>query len=87
MNITIGNYKLSSSSNDFTVSEIKTIEKGDKTGEIYESGTSYHPTLESAINSVFKRRLLISDATTLKALIEEVRAHREELRTLFNQLI
>ncbi len=89
MNIKIGKYVLKTEKNkkDFILSEIKIKKEGNNIGEEYESDTTYHPTIEGALNNVFKRRLLESDADTLGKLFVEIQAYRNELNYLFEHVI
>jgi len=86
MNIQVGKYKLTSSLHDFTVSETKATTQGKKIGTEFESNYSYHPTLVSALENILKRRVMQSDATTLKQLVRDVQESREELQSLLGGL-
>ena len=89
MNIKIGNYNLTSDACQFIVSETKTNnQEGSKHfGEEYESNYTYHPTIESALNGVLKRRLRASDATTLEQLKKELQEHRRELQGILKESV
>ena len=90
MKIKIGKYNLSSGPNDFVISETKKVEKSDNPENIgveVETNHTYHPTIASAINNVFKRGLLKSQATTLTDLLNEVKEQRRELQELFEHTV
>jgi hypothetical protein len=86
MNIRIRNkWLLSSTANNFEVSDIMTQKTGKHKGEEILINTQYPSSIDSALNNVFKRCLLISDATTLAELLNEVRGFRIKLKELFER--
>jgi len=85
MKIRIGEYQLSSDSNQFIISEIKKKETGKNIGEEYQVNETYHPQIVGALNNILKRRLLKSDATTLVQLRIELEQTRNELEKYFKE--
>lgn len=83
MNIRIGNYRLTAGTNDFVISEVKINQTEKNKGQEYDADSQYFPTIDSALNSVLRRRLLKSDATTLGDLLTEFKSYRMELQGLF----
>lgn len=88
MNIRVGKYRLSSTNKDFTITEVtKGTTPGNKNfGEEYDTDHSYHPSLPKALENLLKRKVLESDATTLKELLNAHTEARDELNALFSGL-
>ena len=75
MRIEIGTYLLTNGAKDFVVAV--STGKFDKEGKETSYQHSYHPTLESALSNILKRKILKSEATTLLELKKEIRKFRK----------
>jgi hypothetical protein len=79
-----GKYTLKSDAHCMWISEIK-INK--KTGAEYEENISgYHPTFESLIASLFRKRILLSEAETLEALGRDIDVAARDLKEIVAEL-
>ena len=85
MEIPIGNYKLTSGTNDFKITETKIIQdKSSKNfGKTADTEPKYFPSLPSCFEYLLKRSMLESEATTLKELLKSHTDARASLVELF----
>jgi hypothetical protein len=79
-----GKYVLKSDAMQMWLVEIKTSKE--KGTEYEESVCGYHPTLESLLAAVFRRRILLSEAETLKELARDIADATRELEGLVAEL-
>lgn len=79
MNIQIGKYVLTSDSFQFILAETYIAQSGKMKGQQIEKRSTFHPTLEGALNEIWRREIRASDATTLKDLLEEMKDIKKQI--------
>ena len=77
-------YEISSSTRDFIVSTISHEGWDDQPGKEHLVHSTFHVSFKQAVECVFKRRLLKSDATTLTQILNEIRELKNELHEVFS---
>jgi hypothetical protein len=89
MDIRIGDYRLVSGPADYIVSKmgVGEDEESKNFGKEVENNKTYHPSLSMACENLLKRRVLESDATTLRELLKSHQEARAELQALFKDTI
>lgn len=72
MNIKVGKYNITDVDNQYVVTETKVVRGGKTVGTEKAANHTYHPTIESALTNVLRRKVHESDATTLEQLRRDV---------------